>query len=530
MPAAKLIVGVDFDNTIVRYDEVFHRVALERGLIPEHISKTKESVRDFLRQTGKEDAWTEMQGFVYGTRMSEAAAFPGALECLAALKKKNIQVFIISHKTRTPYKGESHDLHAAAWEWLRAHGFSREDVFFKETKEEKLKQIGVCACTHFVDDLPELLSDKLFPGGAEKILFAPACNAVPEKGVTVCNSWNAIESFFENIESENDLKIKISALLPQGKWNIAKLPYGGNNRIYLAEQEGRRFIAKHYFTHKDDQRNRLSTEYAFLDFTEKNGVKALPRPIARSDRDDLAVYSYAEGKRLLPEEINSAAVKAAFDFLIDLNNCRSRAGQDFPLASEACFSVREHLDMLKSRIKRLESVDDADAKRFINNELIPAFQRIEMEILAEAKTKQIDLDEKLAVGDRIISPSDFGFHNALKKNTGEFVFLDFEYAGWDDPAKTAGDFFSQEALPVPVECLDGVVKTLSEMTDHPVKTAQRIRLLLRLYRIKWCCIVLNHFLPVGSRRREFAGIDLESARKEQLKKAGQLLGSLDKLK
>ena len=29
-----MILGVDFDNTIVAYDSLFHRVALERGLIP----------------------------------------------------------------------------------------------------------------------------------------------------------------------------------------------------------------------------------------------------------------------------------------------------------------------------------------------------------------------------------------------------------------------------------------------------------------------------------------------------------------
>ena len=39
-----------------------------------------------------------------------------------------------------------------------------------------------------------------------------------------------------------------------------------------------------------------------------------------------------------------------------------------------------------------------------------------------------------------ISPSDFGFHNALRTNTGP-VFFDFEFSGWDDPAKTIIDFF-----------------------------------------------------------------------------------------
>src|SRR5258708_29751946 len=41
----------------------------------------------------------------------------------------------------------------------------------------------------------------------------------------------------------------------------------------------------------------------------------------------------------------------------------------------------------------------------------------------------------------------FGFHNALLRPSQELCFLDFEYAGHDDPAKMVGDFFSQPAIP-----------------------------------------------------------------------------------
>ena len=54
MSPENLRVGIDFDNTIVCYDEIFHRVALERELIPRDTPKNKESVRDYLRQVGKE--------------------------------------------------------------------------------------------------------------------------------------------------------------------------------------------------------------------------------------------------------------------------------------------------------------------------------------------------------------------------------------------------------------------------------------------------------------------------------------------
>ena len=59
------MIGVDFDNTIVCYDGVFHRAAVERGLIPPELPVSKGQVRDHLRRLGQEHAWTELQGEVY---------------------------------------------------------------------------------------------------------------------------------------------------------------------------------------------------------------------------------------------------------------------------------------------------------------------------------------------------------------------------------------------------------------------------------------------------------------------------------
>ena len=100
-----MILGVDFDNTIVRYDEVFHRIAVERGLIPASLAVRKNEVRDFLRRRGQEQAWTELQGYVYGPRMQEAQPFPGVLEFFARCVRQNLPVHIISHKTLAAVAG-----------------------------------------------------------------------------------------------------------------------------------------------------------------------------------------------------------------------------------------------------------------------------------------------------------------------------------------------------------------------------------------------------------------------------------------
>jgi hypothetical protein len=194
-----MTIGLDFDNTIVSYDELFHRVAVESGRVPADLPASKEAVRDFLRNAGLEEAWTEMQGTVYGRRMAEARAFPGALETIASLKAAGHRVLIISHKTRYPFLGERWDLHAAARAWLDAQGFfdperlgfGDSDVFFEPTKEEKLARIARESCTHFVDDLPEILAHPLFPPGVNRLLFAPR-PASGASGFSHAASWPEI--------------------------------------------------------------------------------------------------------------------------------------------------------------------------------------------------------------------------------------------------------------------------------------------------------------------------------------------------
>jgi FMN phosphatase YigB (HAD superfamily) len=174
-------IGIDFDNTIVCYDALFHRVCRERELIPASVPINKSEVRNYLRRTGREDNWTEIQGYVYGLRMAEAQPYPGVREFFRRSRQADWLIYIISHKTKLPFRGEPHDLHQAAINWLCQQGFfddgqiglSRDRVFFELTKQAKLDRIVQTGCTHFIDDLPEFLAEPAFPAGVQRILFDP---------------------------------------------------------------------------------------------------------------------------------------------------------------------------------------------------------------------------------------------------------------------------------------------------------------------------------------------------------------------
>ena len=60
---------------------------------------------------------------MYGLRILEAKPAQGMIEALKEIKGEGIQIVLISHKTRTPYKGPAYDLRDGARKWLKMHGF-----------------------------------------------------------------------------------------------------------------------------------------------------------------------------------------------------------------------------------------------------------------------------------------------------------------------------------------------------------------------------------------------------------------------
>jgi hypothetical protein len=343
--------------------------------------------------------------------------------------------------------------------------------------------------------------------------------------------------------SETELSVQLSGLLVRAGYagtidRISLLTSGSNNKAWRVESDGACFLAKQYFRHAGDSRDRRSSEFEFTLYANSCAPGRVARAICTEPGAGFSIFQFLPGRSISMGEVGVDEVQAAARFFAALNGKnRVLNAAHLPAASEACFSIAEHLNLVRSRIDALSNTvmkepvpSSADAASFIA-ELARFWHQLESSVIEVAQTEAIEIDLPLPSEDRCLSPSDFGFHNAIRSEAEGIRFIDFEYAGWDDPAKMVGDFFAQLAVPVPVSFFDEFVESALSAFANRVALRRRAELLRPVYQIKWCCIALNVFLPVHVARRKFANPDLDerSMKRVQLAKAKSLFQSMDTL-
>lgn len=199
-PEPKISIGVDFDNTLVSYDNLIHMVAAERGLIDVKISASKKLVRDTIRELKHgEEEWQKIQALVYGLRIGEATPAEGATEFFSECFQRGVKIAIVSHKTEfASYDETGTNLRSAAMSWLERHrflesgpfGLTGNDIYFESTRRNKVKRIERLGCTHFIDDLEETFLEQSFPPRVKRLLYSPNSHPPTYASVDVTGDWS----------------------------------------------------------------------------------------------------------------------------------------------------------------------------------------------------------------------------------------------------------------------------------------------------------------------------------------------------
>lgn len=203
-------IGIDFDNTIVSYDKLFLQTAKAEGLIPHDFRGGKLGVRELIRRLdGGEEKWQWLQGKVYGGQIESASLVEGVAQFLVRCRQRtDTSVFIVSHKTEFGHFDASGiNLREVARDWMAKHAFfdkgglnlATDAIYFESTREGKVDRIARLGCTHFIDDLEEVLGHPGFPAGVRRILFLNGRTDKPAVNYEVCADWREIEeAVFDN--------------------------------------------------------------------------------------------------------------------------------------------------------------------------------------------------------------------------------------------------------------------------------------------------------------------------------------------
>ena len=276
--------------------------------------------------------------------------------------------------------------------------------------------------------------------------------------------------------------------------SLMALAGGRNNRVWRVDCGSESFLLKNYFWSESDPRDRLGQEWAFLDFLQSIGSRKAPAPLAKNPSTRFALLEFISGSP--PQDIGESDILDAAEFFAEMN-ARPAFAKNLPPVSEACFSIQAHLETTAARIDRLQQIqstseDHEKAVIFIRDTLLPLWHELRERIEAFPDSARREI---LPPSERCLSPSDFGFHNALRQSDGTLRYVDFEYAGWDDPAKTLIDFTNQPDRLLPENLAALFLEKTIPLFPNPDALHQRLALLTPLYQIKWACICLNAFFP-----------------------------------
>jgi hypothetical protein len=300
-----------------------------------------------------------------------------------------------------------------------------------------------------------------------------------------------------------------------GPLAVEILSGGRNSRVErLTDAQGRQWVLKRYYPQAPGAHDRLGAEYGFLDYLRAREMGNVAQPLGIDRALHAALYTSLPGTR--PTGVTDDFVDQAAGFIAAINRgTDTPEAHALPQAADACAQWGDHLALARVRIEQLTTAQaDSDIERrageFVVGRLAPLWRELEASLTEHPA--------RAWPATRILSPSDFGFHNALA-NDGKLAFVDFEYAGWDDVAKLACDFMCQPEIPVDDAQGRRFVDAMARSVAPDDRLSTRVALLLPVHRLKWCCILLNEFRPGMRQRRLHAGMETEGLLASQLDKA-----------
>lgn len=324
-----------------------------------------------------------------------------------------------------------------------------------------------------------------------------------------------------------DLEI-VSKLAGKPVVELSQVKGGANNEsLKVFFEDGDLALLKHY-TDSEQGRLRLLKEFNAFSFLQNNGVGCVPDVIA-TDSKSMALYGWVDGEKVT--DVNQSHIQQVIGFVKVLDELsQSGIGRDnLSDATDAVFSAQSIINQLNKRLQRIKTVtnENFELTLFLEKEFEPCFgdmtASLKRDMGVSGFSHEIDQDQ------RILSPSDFGFHNALQQSDGKLIFVDFEYFGWDCPAALISDFLWHPAMSLDESLKHYFIDEVTVALAADTMLRHRLTWLFPFIGLTWALIVLNEFIPEVWTRRVASGSVKEEQRnavyQQQLNKSEYFLKS-----
>lgn len=286
-------------------------------------------------------------------------------------------------------------------------------------------------------------------------------------------------------QSEQFVKI-CSNILGQN-YNISRLAGGINNPTYLLRNESTRIVLKKITTDSTPIFDRYLAEKQFLHLANTLGDINTPKLIDCYDAERILILEY-----LGPDEnidvikIDKQRINDCIKFIHKINSKTELSKEIVQQRAADCYlDLSGHIKNINSRILNFNVHHLSDEYKNNAAELLFLLNK-KWQILKEDTLKYIQINPDKNNIDKsflIISPSDFGFHNVITSK-GTNYFIDFEFSGWDDPAKLYCDFILQPKIPIP-KCFHALIRIELMNKNYLIKYNDRIDILYKLLEFKW---------------------------------------------
>jgi hypothetical protein len=524
-----MIVGIDLDNTIIKYDNAFIEAALFLNInIPRGVINKIDLKKHCSSLNEGELIWQKIQGLAYGKLLlKNARLYSGVKRFIWRLKNKGHKIKIISHKTEFGhFDEEKNSLRETASEFLKINKiFSCEsplvnDIFFLNTRNEKVKKIVSEKVDIFIDDLTEVIYDLKNFSQIKTIHFNENYNGLNNEEIK--SDWQQIDNLINGFW-ENDEVINLANRIITNKIiSVNKISQGRNSAVFKLGLENDTFL-KFKIYPVDDKHDRINSEFYSTKILSGLGFDAIPTPLNYDKEFGIAAYQWLDGDII--NEYSLDDITKCSNFINDLFKIKSdKEFSKIGLASAACISGKGIEDQLNQRVSFFNKIEHKDLSTFLLHEFIPIMNYF----LENAKKNwnfKYSFEEELTLDKLTLSPSDFGFHNSIKNNNNELCFIDFEYFGYDDPVKLISDFYYHPGMN-----LNSIQKEYwlkQTLTIFGEEVYLRANLCKPLYGLIWCLIILNDFRPEILERRISAttehNLNKSSLLQNQLNKARSLL-------